>query len=203
MKKQNQVLAMLETGIFVSIAIVLDLVFGAIYSFPFGGNISVAMLPIFIISSRRGLKYGLVAGLLYGVIQTMIKVYFLSIPQYIMDYLISFMVVGFAGLIKDTLKKPSRFVIAILLGSILRLISATIAGLLYWRIYIPEEIGFMNQIFGGNLNNLFANDNSVIIFSAFLYNALYMIPSAILCVLVGIIIHKRGILSYHIDPLAN
>ncbi len=201
MKKNNQVLAMLETGVFVSIAVILDLIFGAIYTLPMGGSISVAMLPIFIIASRRGLKYGLVAGLLYGVIQTMIKVYFLSIPQYIMDYLVSFMVVGFAGVVKDTLKKPSRFVFAILLGSFLRLISATIAGVLYWRIYIPEEIGFMNGIFGSDLNGLFASDNAVIIFSAFLYNALYMIPSAILCVLVGLIIHKRGILAYHIESM--
>ncbi|MBN2504738.1 MAG: energy-coupled thiamine transporter ThiT [Bacilli bacterium] len=199
MKKDTNLIALLETGIFVSIAVVLDFIFGAIYSFPMGGSISIAMLPIFMISSRRGLKFGIVAGLLYGIIQTMIKVYFLSIPQYIMDYIVTFTVIGLSGLIPGSLEKPGRFALGIILGSFLRLISASIAGVLYWRVYIPDEIDFMNTIFGGNINNLFASDDAVIVFAAFLYNSLYLIPSAILCIIVGLILHKRGIIAYHLE----
>ncbi len=203
MNKNTNVLALLETGIFVSIAVVLDVIFGAIYSLPMGGSFSLAMLPIFMISSRRGWKFGLIAGLLFGLIQTLIKVYFLSIPQYIMDYIVTFMVVGLAGIIPGSRNKAGRFVLGIALGSFLRLISASIAGILYWRIYIPDEIDFMNSIFGGNMNSLFANDDLVIIFAAFVYNSLYLVPSAIMCMIVGYILHKRGIVTYHFEGLSQ
>jgi len=202
MNKSRKVVILAETGIFVAIAVVLDLIFGAIYSLPMGGSISLAMLPIFIIAARRGWKYGLVAGALYGLVQTMIKVYFLSIPQYIMDYLVSFMVVGLAGVVPSMLRKPSRFAAGILLGSLLRLISATITGLIYWRTFIPDEIVFMNSLFGTDLGGLFASENAAITFAAFLYNALYMIPSAILCVLVGLVLHRRGVVSFQLDRTA-
>jgi len=199
MKRSKEVLAMLETGIMISIALILDLVFGEIYSFPMGGSISLSMLPIFIVAARRGLKYGLVAGVLFGVLQTLIKVYFLSIPQYVMDYLVSFMVIGFAGLVKDSLNKPGRLTLSIVLGSFLRLVSASITGLIYWRSFIPDEIGFMDQLFGGSIFGLFSTENGAIIFAAFLYNSLYLVPSAILCVIVGLILQKRKILAYHLE----
>ncbi|MFH0993297.1 MAG: energy-coupled thiamine transporter ThiT [bacterium] len=202
MQKNRKVVILAETGIFVAIAVVLDLLFGAIYSLPMGGSISIAMLPIFIIAARRGWKYGLVAGALYGLVQTMIKVYFLSLPQYVMDYLVSFMVVGLAGIVPAMLKKPSRFAAGILLGSFLRLIAATLTGLLYWRAFIPDEIVFMNGLFGSDIGAIFASDDAAITFAAFLYNSLYMIPSAILCVLVGLILHRRGVIQFHLDRTA-
>ncbi|NLZ61545.1 MAG: hypothetical protein GX904_01970 [Acholeplasmataceae bacterium] len=99
MERNESLKALIETGIFVAIALILDLIFGSIYSFPFGGSISLAMLPIFMISVKRGWKYGVAGGAIFGILQTLVKVYFLSLPQYIMDYLVTFMVLGVAGLI--------------------------------------------------------------------------------------------------------
>ncbi|MDD5293584.1 MAG: energy-coupled thiamine transporter ThiT [Candidatus Izemoplasmatales bacterium] len=192
--KTNTTKKLIETGIFVSIALVLDLIFGSVYSFPFGGSISLAMLPIFIIASRHGWKYGVMAGLIFGLLQSMIKVYFLSLPQYIMDYLVTFMVLGFAGVIPKTQEHSGRFAIGIVLGSLLRLVSSSITGLLFWRAFIPDELAFMNQLFGANITAIFPSDEVTIVFGAFLYNALYLIPSAILCVIIGVIIQKRGLL---------
>ncbi len=200
MKRNNEVVALIETSIFVGIAVVLDIIFGAIYSFPFGGSIGVAMLPIFIISSRRGLKYGVVAGVMYGLIQTAIKVYFLSVPQYLMDYIVTFAVVGLSGLIPNTLKSSTRFGLAILLGSFLRLISASLTGIFYWKAFIPDELGYMDTLFHSNLVGTLS-ENMIVVVGSFLYNSLYMIPSAILCVIVGVILHKRQIVQFHLDPV--
>ncbi len=201
MKKQ-EIRAMVETGIFVGIAVVLDLIFGAIYSFPYGGSIGVAMLPIFIIASRRGLKYGLIAGILYGLIQTMIKVYFLNFLQYFLDYIVAFAALGLGALIPNSLSKLSRFIWLIVLGSALRWIAASLAGVAYWAEYIPDEMAWVDQIFHTNIIGTFS-ENAVIFFGAFIYNSLYMIPSLILCIIIGIIIHKRGILQYQIAPISQ
>ncbi len=195
---KKEIVALVETGIFVGIAVVLDAIFGAIYSFPYGGSIGVAMLPIFIIASRRGLKYGLIAGILYGLIQTMIKVYFLNFMQYFLDYIIAFAVVGLGAFIPKTLTKVSRFIYLIIIGSVLRLIAASLAGVAYWAEYIPGEMAWVDQMFGTNIVESLS-ENALIFTGAFIYNSLYMIPSLILCILFGIIIHKRGILQYNIN----
>jgi len=195
MQRNENVKALIETGIFVAIALILDLVFGSIYSLPFGGSVSLAMLPIFMIAARRGFKYGVLGGAIFGILQTLIKVYFLSLPQYIMDYLVSFMVLGVAGIIPKASERKGRFALGIIIGSLLRLIVASITGILYWRVFIPDEIEFMNTLFGTNFNAFFASENFVIVFGAFLYNALYLIPSAILCIIVGMILHRRGIID--------
>ena len=195
MQRNESVKALIETGIFVAIALILDLIFGAIYSLPFGGSISLAMLPIFMIAARRGWKYGVLGGAIFGILQTLIKVYFLSLPQYIMDYLVSFMVLGLAGVIPKAKVRKGRFAIGIILGSLLRLIVASITGILYWRVFIPDEIEFMSAFFGADLASLFGSEDVLIIFGSFLYNSLYLIPSAILSVVVGLALHRRGIVG--------
>ncbi|MCK4551809.1 MAG: energy-coupled thiamine transporter ThiT [Tenericutes bacterium] len=196
MKKQ-EIRALVETGIFVGIAVVLDLIFGAIYSFPFGGSIGVAMLPIFIIASRRGPKYGIIAGILYGLIQTMIKVYFLNFFQYFLDYFVAFGVVGIGAFIPKTLLKRTRFIILITVGSLARWIIASIAGVVYWAEYIPGEMEWVDGILGTNIVGSLS-ESMLIFVGAFIYNSLYMIPSMLLCILVGVIIHNRGVLQFNL-----
>jgi hypothetical protein len=96
--------------------------------------------------------------------------------------------------IPKTQEHSGRFAFGIVLGSLLRLVSSSITGLLFWRAFIPDELAFMNQLFGANITAIFPSDEVAIVFGAFLYNSLYLIPSAILCVIFGVIIHKRGLL---------
>jgi thiamine transporter len=196
MKKEDTI-ALVETGIFVGIAVVLDAVFGFIYSLPYGGSIGVAMLPIFMIASRRGLKYGLIAGILFGLIQTMIKVYFLNFLQYFLDYIAAFAILGIGAFIPNSLTKISRFIWLIVIGSIGRWIMASLAGVAFWAEYIPGEMEWIDSVFNTNIMGTFS-ENTIIFTGAFIYNALYMIPSMILCVLVGIIIHQRKILQFNL-----
>ncbi|HOP56573.1 MAG TPA: energy-coupled thiamine transporter ThiT [Bacillota bacterium] len=200
MKRNQTLLALLETGIMVAIAVILDAIFGAIYTFPFGGSITPAMFPIFFLAARRGVKYGLLGGLLYGSIQLMFSIpYILSLPQFLMDYIVSFTVLGFSGLIPGQLEKGGRFVLGILLGTVLRLISASIAGLLFWVAYIPEELDFMHTLFGVDIAGFFASDNAAVLFGAFAYNMLYLVPSFIICALIGVIFQKRGLLKFRLE----
>jgi len=196
MKKQS-VVALVETGIFVGIAVVLDTIFGAIYTFPSGGSIGFTMLPIFIVASRRGPKYGLLAGLLLGLIQTAIKVYFLNFLQYFFDYIVAFTVLGVGAFIPNTLKKANRFVWLIIIGSGLRLIAASLAGVAFWASYIQAEMEWVDSLFGSRIATTLSGD-SLLYIGSFVYNSLYMIPSMILTAILGYILHKRGLVQYNL-----
>ncbi|MGD9909613.1 MAG: energy-coupled thiamine transporter ThiT [Candidatus Izemoplasmatales bacterium] len=198
MKKKQEVQVLIEVAIFVAIAIVLDILFGMFSTLPYGGSISVAMLPIFIVAARRGLKYGLIAGLLFGIIPGFLfKVYFLNFGQYFLDYILAFTVLGVGALIPKAKEKTSRFVWLIIVGSVLRLIAASLAGVAYWAAYIPEEMVWFDGLFGTALSTSLGQD-ALIFVGSFVYNSLYLIPSAILCIIIGIILHKRKIIEYNL-----
>ena len=61
---------MTETAILIALAVLLDLLFKAIpiLKMPTGGSFSLTMLPLIINGYRNGLKWGIISGLAYAVI---------------------------------------------------------------------------------------------------------------------------------------
>src|SRR5690606_1335246 len=99
--RNNGVRFISEMGIFIALRLVLALLAG-LYSYsiwPLGGSISIAMIPIFIMSFRYGLKGGLVSGFAVGSIQILWGgsglVHWI---QVLLDYTLAYAVVGLAGI---------------------------------------------------------------------------------------------------------
>ena len=68
MAQNKKVIGMVECAILIALATVLSLI--KFVDLPYGGSITVAsMLPIALISYRRGLGWGLGSALVYAVIQ--------------------------------------------------------------------------------------------------------------------------------------
>lgn len=160
-----------EIALLVSIAVVLDFLAGLYAPFPYGGSISPAMLPIILIGYRHGLKSGLLSGLAFGVLQSFVAVglgqfWFLSIVQVALDYGFAFIVLGFAGAIKDPFSSRGRFLFGIGLASFLRYLMHGLSGVVFWGAYAPEG---MNVWF----------------YSFIAYNLPYMAASALLCLIIG------------------
>lgn len=199
MKKQTR--ALTETAILVSIAIVLDIIFGAVFPFPLGGSISVAMLPIFILTYRRGLQYGIIGGAIFGLISFLNKPYFLNFLQFSLDYLFAFGALGLGALISKKVPGVKRIVLVMIIGGFARYIIATLAGVAYWAEWIPDEMEWIDGIFGTSLATSLSG-NALIFIGAFLYNGLYMIPSILLCVIIGIIMFNRGIVTINLNGVA-
>ena len=65
---------------------------------PFGGSVSLVMLPIFVIALRRGLIVGVLTGALYGVADAQLDPYVVHPIQYLLDYPVAYALVGLAGL---------------------------------------------------------------------------------------------------------
>ncbi len=197
MKKQ-EIRALVETGILVGIALILDIIFGSFASLYYGGSISLAMLPIFVLAARRGPKYGLIGGFLFGFLSFFLfKGYYLNFLQWLFDYIFAFTVLGVGAFLPKTSSKIRNFILLIVIGSILRLMMASIAGIAYWAEYIPDEMEWIDGIFKTGFSNM--TGNTLIVIGSFLYNSLYLIPSAILCILVGMVMFKRGIVNYKLN----
>jgi thiamine transporter len=202
MKKDVKVFA--EVAILVGVAVVLDVVFGLLSAgiFPWGGSISPAMLPIFVIAYRRGVKSGLFSGFIFAIIQLLIAGMISSgviaaIPEsdyigpswlklilvYLLDYLIPFTLLGLAGLFKNALLKLKPFIYGIVFASLIRYLSHGISGVLIWGSYTS----WFNETYNANV--------SPFVYSFVVYNLPYMLASTLLCIGVGIILFKRNLLK--------
>jgi thiamine transporter len=83
---------LVEVALTIALAAVLHFV--KVWQMPFGGSISLEMLPIFVLALRRGPVAGLVAGALFGVVDYLLEPYFVHWAQLLLDYPVAFAAVG-------------------------------------------------------------------------------------------------------------
>lgn len=145
--KNFKLVAMIEAAFFAAFAFILDLL-PSIQLAPWI-SISFAMVPIFIVAFRWGVKVGLLSGFLWGLLQVVLgNAYYLALIQFLVEYFLAFAFVGFAGLFFKTIqthfqagkKKKALLwvVIATLVGSVARYFWHFVAGVVFWGEYAPE-----------------------------------------------------------------
>ncbi|PLR77545.1 energy-coupled thiamine transporter ThiT [Bacillus sp. V3-13] len=180
--KQNKTLFLVEVSIFTALAYLLDLVSAFVFAriWPQGGSVSIAAVPVFLMAFRWGLKGGLLTGFLLGLLQFILGYAQIYTPvQGIIDYLIAFGTLGFAGLFAAQLqtglrqndrKKWIAYLIAgTFIGSVLRYLCHVIAGIVFFGEFAPK-------------------DQPVALYSL-VYNGTYMLPSFVLsAIIVALII---------------
>src|SRR5690625_547925 len=147
-----------------------------------GGSISLAMIPVFIVAFRWGLKGGLLSGFLWGILQIAVgDAYILNFYQGLIEYGLAFTVLGFAGLfapqvqqaVKEKNTKATLLYIAIgvFVGGMLRFAGHFAAGWFFFGDAAPE----------GQPAWLYS----------FIYNCTYMIPAMIICLIVIFLLFNR------------
>ena len=183
MKEKFSVRILAEIAIFAAIGFALDALQGALWSGVFynGGSIGLAMVPVFIISYRRGLIPGILCGLIFSVVQLLGgSIYILAFWQFILDYILAYTVVGFAGAFAGLYKNSKKtgmqivwIVVGCFVGGMLKYASHVIAGIVYW-------LGDGGNSFWGIADNLAA--------FSWIYNGAYCIPNIIISIIFLIII---------------
>ena len=167
MKKSTLTLrALTEGAILIAAAQVLSYL--KLWRMPWGGSITLAMVPIILYAVRWGLGNGLLAGFVYGIMQFMfdggISIGWESI---IGDYLLAYTALGFAGLAHG--KKGGIF-IGTVIGGLCRFLVHYVVGATIWGEYMPESF------FGMTMHSPW--------FYSLLYNLAYMLPNILICLLV-------------------
>ncbi|MEG0294816.1 energy-coupled thiamine transporter ThiT [Enterococcus sp.] len=140
---QGRTRVMMEGTIIAALAITLSMLPTGIGS---SFSISLGQIPITIFALRRGLKPGLMAGLIWGIIHFPLgQIYFLSVPQVLIEYLLAFLFAGFAGLYAKPLQEAiaesnqGKAIRAIILGGLVGALARYfwhfVAGWVFWGSY--------------------------------------------------------------------
>jgi len=160
-----------EVAILVALATVLSYIRFVV--FPQGGSVTLAsMVPLIILSYRRGWKVGIFACLVHGMIQFYQDPYMLSLAQVLLEYPVAFGVIGLAGIFKG------NELIGAVVSLGLRFLAHTLAGVVFWSDYAPPDM-------------------SPILYSV-IYNGTYMLPEIIISGVFVYALVKRGILEMNL-----
>lgn len=160
----------------ISIMIALTSVFEVIFSsigitiFPNGGSVSLALLPLMVITMRLGFLRGLLAASIYGIFQFVlpVPVFFLTPVQYLFDYIVPTIA---AVLIVALGRKKSQIYLGVVAVFAAKYLSHVIAGVVFWSEFAPE--GFSAWTW------------------SLYYNATYAFPSMVLSlIVVGVLLNR-------------
>ena len=199
-----------ESAMLLSIAIVLELLSKMfIPEMPFGGQVTlVSMLPVVLISYRHGVKWGLVSGLCYAMLEMAIGAKTVAAafqPGYfgdgtmivnalimcVLDYLVAFTVLGLGGMFRNTVKAPGM---ALSLGAIVALGARYIAHIASgyilfsgWAEWFFTQEGF--PAWGAGLVESLSAEMLGFVYSL-VYNGMYMVPEIILTAIVAVFLAR-------------
>lgn len=199
-----------ESAMLIAIAVVLELVGKMVFPpMPFGGQLTlVSMLPIVLVSYRHGVKWGLVTGLAYGLVQMALGAgtvtaafqpgYFgdgtmigNAIVMCLMDYILAYTALGLGGCFRNRIQRPGT---ALMLGSLVALGGRYLAHILSgyilfsgWAEWFFTQDGF--PAWGAALvGNLGANALGWVY--SIVYNGMYMLPEMILTAVAAMLLGR-------------
>lgn len=209
---------MLMTINLLAVAIVLDLIVSSIpglnLSMPFGGKFfGLSMFPLVLIGIMFGLKYGLIGGLIYAIYNfgfdylvyldtlritleswtgeswTAFKIFSLVL----LDYIIPFMAFGLAGLFGDALRSKKKLAISLVFVSAVRLVSATLSGVILWGSSIAYAT-FQVEL-GEEAPNIatriFAFVGESLWLYSFMYNLIYILTTTVVVMIISFLTLDR------------
>lgn len=149
---------------------------------PNGGSITPAMFPIIFFAVRWGLRPGLLAGFVFGLLQLIFDgAYAWGWQSMLLDYLVAFTPLGLAGLFR---RKPWGLFAGTVVGCAGRFIIHYISGVTIYKIIAPTE--FLQWTF-----------TSPSLYSL-VYNGSYMLPNTLIALVLSVVLYaplKRFVLG--------
>lgn len=157
----------------ICIAMSFALSYLRIVKMPQGGSITVAsLLPLMIYSYIFGTKKGVLAGLIYGVLQAVQDPTVLHPAQFVLDYPAAFACIGLSGVFSSCKKMENLPQIKFALGAI-------VAGLGRF------VMAFLSGIFAFGA---FAPAGTPVVIYSLTYQSVYLFPDLAICIVLGIIL---------------
>ena len=207
---QTKTKRLTESAMLIAIAIVLELVSKMfIPEMPFGGQVTlVSMLPVVLISYRHGVRWGLVAGLGYAMIEMLLGARTVAAafqPGYFgdgtmignaiimcgLDYVLAYTLLGLGGIFRDNLENPKA---ALCLGSIVALSARYLCHIgsgyiLFsgWAEWFFTQDGF--PAWGAALVESLSPEMLGFVYSL-VYNGMYMVPEIIFTAIAAVVIAR-------------
>ena len=198
-----------ESAMLLSMAVVLELVGKALIPpMPFGGQLTVVcMLPVVLISYRHGVRWGLLCGLTYSLIQMALGAgtvtaafqpgYFgdgtMIVNALIMcalDYVLAYTILGLGGIFRDRLQPGKALCFGSLVALFCRYLCHILSGYILfsgWAEWFFTQEGFPG--WGQSLVDSLSPALLGLTYSV-VYNGLYMIPEMILTAIAAVLVSR-------------
>jgi len=161
---------------FIALANVLYIISKMYFPFlklPQGGSVTLAsMVPLLWFALRRGLRWGVEAGVVYGLVHMVISGEIYYPTQILLDYPLAFGALGLAGAFKN------RAVVGVGVGIIGRFICHFVSGVIFFGQYAWE---------GWNVYTYSAA-----------YNATYLVPEFIVTAVIIFTLLKTKLLNVYL-----
>lgn len=160
----------------------------------FGGEIAFTMVPIMVLSLRRGVLAGIIAGALWGVLQAMAEPQFIVHPvEALLDYPVAFGLIGLTGLASPAYRSAIEHgnnaaaagaaAVGSLVGVTARFAAHVVSGIVFFAANAPKG-------------------QPVLLYSI-IYNGTYILPSAIISIPLTVLVAlalERGVPSASVAP---
>lgn len=168
----------------IAVVVALATVFGflRLYRLPWGGSLSLKILPLLILSLRRGPKAGAVAGGLTGAITLIMDPVIIHPVQIGLDYFLPYVAFGLTGYFSALPR------MGIALTGFVRLTAHVLSGVVYFAAYAPPTISvqthdFLSNWIGVSFPLLLQTWTVPWVYS-FLYNGSVVIPETVIMVVI-------------------
>ncbi|SFJ61681.1 energy-coupled thiamine transporter ThiT [Thermoflavimicrobium dichotomicum] len=167
----KKLVTLIEVAIMAAIAVVFDKM--TIYQAPYGGSVTLSMVPIVMVALRRGMWPGIACGVITGVLQLITEGYVVHPVQAILDYPVAYGVLGVAGwvLLKESQPRNAKMLrsgFGILMAGLSRTLAHFLSGIIFFASMAPK----------GQSPYLYS----------LIYNAAYMIPNMIIAFIITLIL---------------
>ena len=208
---QSKTKRITESAMLIAVAIVLELLSKLfIPEMPFGGQVTlVSMLPVVLISYRHGVKWGLVSGVTYALLEMALGAKTVSAafqPGYFgdgvmllnavimcaLDYLVAFTVLGLGGAFRRKHAPRGALVRGVVLALTARYLCHVASGYILfsgWAEWFFTQEGF--PAWGAALVGSLSPNALGLAYSA-VYNGMYMLPELVITMVAALIIGKNG-----------
>lgn len=173
MKKKWSTRMLAEGGVMIALSILLSYI--KIYQAPQGGSVTAgSMIPIMFFAMRWGIGPGVFVGIIYGILDFILKPYFYHPVQFLLDYPIAYGFLGLAGIATmkngKTNRKEYFFIfLGVLLSIGGRFISHLLSGVIFFAEYAGDQNPWLYSI---------------------IYNAGYLVPELIISFIILVLLWK-------------
>ena len=164
-----------EAALAVALAFVLGLI--KVFEMPFGGSISLEMVPLILLALRQGPWVGIAAGAVYGLLDLITPPVFAVHPvQVLFDYPLAFGVLGLAGFFRPTVRGA---ILGTVVAVLARFLCHFVSGVIFFASYAPE--GWNPYLYSA------------------VYNAAYLVPSLAVA-LIAVVVLLRALEAAQPSP---
>ena len=173
--KNKRVLTLCEGAVCIALAYALS--FFELDLWFQGGSIGVAMLPIVVYAWRRGLGWGVMAGLIFGTIKCFFAGGFAwGWQSILLDYLVAYTALGLGGFFKG---KAWGIFPCVAIGSLGRFAVHYLSGVTLYKIIEPTGIEGLEGL------GVFTNPHVYSI----VYNGVYMLPNMLIAMVIAALLY--------------